>query len=84
MKNSFVPKENAIFYKIGIFKKNSKNLRKILPKSFQNPPKILPKSLKIGKKTKKNDKNSQEKIRSPKNAKKLRQLAKNGPKKERT
>ena len=42
----FFPRENAIFYKIGIFKKNPKNLWMVLPKSSQNPSKILPKSMK--------------------------------------
>ena len=61
--------ENAISYKIGIFKKNAKNRRKIFPKPSQNPSQIDQKSKKI-------DKKSHDGLRSQKNAKKWRKSAK--------
>ena len=73
------PRENAIFYKIGIFKKNPKNLWKIFPKSFQNPPKILPKSMKIRKKSKKMQEKCHDDLRRPKKPKKMRKITPKDP-----
>ena len=51
------PRENAIFYKIAIFDKNTKNNRKISLKPSQNPPKPSPNPPKIHSKSMKNKKN---------------------------
>ena len=73
------PRENAIFYKIGIFKTNPKNLRKIIPKPSQNPPKIPRKSTPNRNKSIKIDKKDQDDLRTAKNSKKMRKNAKKCP-----
>ena len=70
-------RENAIFYKIGIFKKNPKNLRKIFPKPSRNPPKILPKSMKNRKKSIKKAMMTPGAPKMRKKCEKLRKNAKN-------
>ena len=54
-------------------------MRKIIEQSSPNPSKTMPKSFQNREKSKKIDKTSQDDIRSPKNTKKMRKIAKNDP-----